>query len=294
MRVLFIIVFACQHGIAKSNDSSIIKLGDGEIELSQKIDAESWQKAKYKNDNIAFDFVLEDPSRSFFKPYSTNIGAYYKLDLGPFGRASDFQCFYIDMASGCITKESYGNDCADDNSKTSEDIDPRVQAKITIVEYEQLKGLNGQRTEKACGITLDNNGNVNVIKKNITTIDAKKTANFQKILNACKIQCNTQDLSNIDTTSIVVIPKTQIATINNIAYYMERNGMYASAIDLLTKVIAADPERIPAYLNLGDALFKNNENSEARKNYLIYSQKMKQSGKENKIPERVRIRMEMK
>ncbi len=292
--ILFVVVFVCQNGIAKSTDTSIIKLGDGEIELSQKIDAESWKKAKYTNKNISFDFVLKDPDRSFFVPYNAGVGTYYKFDIAPLGRAADFQCFYIDMTNGCITKESYGNDCADNGSETATDLDSRVKATITNADFQQLKLLNGDRTEKVCGVTLDGNHNVKITKPSIIASDAKKTISFQEILNTCKTECNKNDLVGVDTKAITNIPKTQIATMNDIAFYMWKSSFYSGAIDLLNQVILADPERTPAYLNLGDALWDSNAKVEAIKNYGIYMQKMKQSGKENKIPERVCVRMTAK
>jgi len=74
---------------------------------------------------------------------------------------------------------------------------------------------------------------------------------------------------------------------NNLAYYLEQAGAYKESIYLLEKILEKYPNRIVAYINLGDAYLGNKQKTKAIKAYKKYIELMKKTGKENKIPKRV-------
>ncbi|UZE11871.1 tetratricopeptide repeat protein [Pseudomonas sp. B21-053] len=79
---------------------------------------------------------------------------------------------------------------------------------------------------------------------------------------------------------------------NDIAYYWQQAGFNDDAIWLLEILIANNPERTVAYLNLADAYWGRNEKRIASGHYKKYSELMVLSGKQRKIPERVKKRSE--
>lgn len=82
-----------------------------------------------------------------------------------------------------------------------------------------------------------------------------------------------------------------IINYNDIAYYLEQSKAYKEAIYLLEKIIKKSPRRTVAYINLGDAYWGINNNEKAKSAYLHYVELMKTSGKESKIPNRVKERV---
>ncbi|MGB5919380.1 tetratricopeptide repeat protein [Arcobacter sp.] len=74
---------------------------------------------------------------------------------------------------------------------------------------------------------------------------------------------------------------------NNLAYYLEQTGAYKESIYLLKKILEKYPNRIVAYINLGDAYLGNKQKDKAIKAYKKYIELMKKTGKEKKIPKRV-------
>lgn len=79
----------------------------------------------------------------------------------------------------------------------------------------------------------------------------------------------------------------KINLLNDVAYFMERKGDYRNAILILEKIIEKYPNRIVAYINLGDAYWGNENQEKAKEAYRIYISKMKNKGLEHKIPQRV-------
>lgn len=80
---------------------------------------------------------------------------------------------------------------------------------------------------------------------------------------------------------------------NDIAYYWQQAGFNDDAIWLLEKIISNSPDRVVAYLNLADAYWGKNEALNASKNYKKYSELMALSGKQQKIPSRVKERSKL-
>lgn len=76
---------------------------------------------------------------------------------------------------------------------------------------------------------------------------------------------------------------------NDLGFYFEQAGYYPEAIALLSRVIAAAPERTPAYLNLADAFWGQGDKRQAAVNYQRYKEQM--TTKNLNIPERVEPRL---
>ena len=79
--------------------------------------------------------------------------------------------------------------------------------------------------------------------------------------------------------------KTEI--LNDLGFFLEEANRPAEAIPVLEKVVAFDPSRTPAYLNLGDAYLKSGDRTKAKANYAKYVDLMEKSEKGSKVPARV-------
>ena len=130
--------------------------------------------------------------------------------------------------------------------------------------------------------TLIKNKNTNDNSKDILSIDS--------ILEKCRSTCVASDMA-IFKLSANEMNVVSVEKLNDYGFYLWKNGMPTEAVKVLRVVVKRNCDRIPAYLNLADALWDIDEKSEAYKNYDIYVKKMKISGKENKIPERVLVRI---
>jgi hypothetical protein len=98
---------------------------------------------------------------------------------------------------------------------------------------------------------------------------------------------NLQD--KIDSTTVSIINDYAYILSNIAADSKEKDNYFDKAAILLEKVIAADPARKPAYLNLGDILWELGRQSNAKACYKKYVHLM---GQENKmIPKRAFERM---
>lgn len=75
--------------------------------------------------------------------------------------------------------------------------------------------------------------------------------------------------------------------LNNIAYFVQKNGGNYEAILLLKEILRNNPNRIPAYLNIADAYMAIGKKDLAIKNYENYVELMKSKSLERKIPPRV-------
>lgn len=300
------------QNVVLADDSKTIKSYKGEVVLSEALTGgNAWGVATYKNKEISFEFPASDDSDYLFVAGENDLSKDKKI-LKLFGQPKhnrSFVCYLVEMDSGCIFHADYtGELCAmnwDDKKDATlisgteahdiSEFEPRKSSTTTKADgvnvYKNLKALNGSRTEKLCGVSPDGSIAPNPIQHEPLPNNGTLSVSFQEILKTCKAECNKKDLAAIDVKSISTISKTQISTVNDLAFYMGKYGLYSNAVDLLGKVIIADPERTPAYLNLGDSLWDSNEKSEANKYYAIYVQKMTQAAKGNKVPERVGIRM---
>ena len=85
----------------------------------------------------------------------------------------------------------------------------------------------------------------------------------------------------------IKVEKHNIQKFNDIAYYFEQNGLYHSAILILKEVIKVKPNRIVAYINLGDAYWGLGDKTKAKESYTKYVDLMKKSNISGKIPKRI-------
>lgn len=90
---------------------------------------------------------------------------------------------------------------------------------------------------------------------------------------------------DIKATKILI---SNVELANNLAYLLEQNGAYSDSKYLLQNIITQYPERLVAYLNLGDADWTLNNKKEAKESYKFYISFMKSQNKDlSKIPQRV-------
>ncbi len=87
------------------------------------------------------------------------------------------------------------------------------------------------------------------------------------------------------------IQKANVDRYNDFGFFLEQAGRYKKSIQLLEKVVTKFPNRVVAYINLGDAYYGNNEIVKAKQAYQTYVDLMKKVGKEKRIPKRVYDRL---
>ena len=105
------------------------------------------------------------------------------------------------------------------------------------------------------------------------------TNKFTKIYNI-----NYLDLNN----------KNNILKYNNMAYYLQKAGASKEAIFILEKILKKYPNRTVAYYNIADAYWDIDDKINAIKYYKIYVKQMKEKNKENKIPQKIVSRINVK
>ena len=74
---------------------------------------------------------------------------------------------------------------------------------------------------------------------------------------------------------------------NNIAYYLSEGGYHIGAAFILNEVLNQFPNRTVAYVNLGDTYWGLEKHAEAREAYQTYIRLMRESNREQRIPQRV-------
>ena len=87
------------------------------------------------------------------------------------------------------------------------------------------------------------------------------------------------------------INQKNIATYNNIAFYLNNQEYHQSAIYLLHKIIKAFPDRTVAYLNLADAYWSSKDKRNAKIFYKKYLSQINKTGEKVSIPSRVSKRI---
>jgi hypothetical protein len=87
------------------------------------------------------------------------------------------------------------------------------------------------------------------------------------------------------------INQKNIATYNNIAFYLNNQEHHQSAIYLLHKIIKASPDRTVAYLNIADAYWDSKDKRNAKIFYKKYLSQIKKTGEKASIPSRVSKRI---
>jgi hypothetical protein len=86
----------------------------------------------------------------------------------------------------------------------------------------------------------------------------------------------------------VPISNKNLNQMNDVAYFLSltKNGLISAAY-ILEILIDKFPDRVVAYINLGDTYFGLQNTAKAKEAYLKYIDLMKKEGKESKIPNRV-------
>lgn len=118
-------------------------------------------------------------------------------------------------------------------------------------------------------------------------LDKKDTIYFKRVNEKWQ---TLQELIHQDSKNNITTKN--VLQLNEKAYQYQQQGKYKEAIDLLQKILKAFPQRVVAYLNLGDAFWGNNEKDKAGTAYGKYADLMKEQNKDlTKIPSRVYERM---
>lgn len=121
-----------------------------------------------------------------------------------------------------------------------------------------------------------------------------KEGNSATILNSFKLYTKeVKSMKNISEELLFTLMfnfdlnNKTLVNYNDIAYYLEKHESFKGSIFLLEKIVEKFPNRMVAYINLGDAYWGNSEQDKAIKAYDTYITQMKAKGKESKIPKRV-------
>jgi tetratricopeptide (TPR) repeat protein len=78
-----------------------------------------------------------------------------------------------------------------------------------------------------------------------------------------------------------------VIELNDTAFYLYQLGYHEASLEILKKVIQLDPNRTVAYLNMADVYLALNNHRQAKQNYLIYANKMKNARLTQQIPKRI-------
>tara|TARA_R110002050_G_scaffold295303_1_gene454010 strand:- start:102 stop:770 length:669 start_codon:yes stop_codon:yes gene_type:complete len=90
------------------------------------------------------------------------------------------------------------------------------------------------------------------------------------------------------------ITNKTVESYNNIAYYLEKLHREEYSVLLLKKILEKYPNRVVAYYNLGDAYWSHWKKDKAKSAYKKYIELMIKEGKEKKIPQKVKDRVDIK
>ena len=126
--------------------------------------------------------------------------------------------------------------------------------------------------------------NFELTKSSMSIYDSKKTLfatqDFQSTIENIFIE-----YPDVGQSEIKII---NVESANNQAFALEKIGANEESKILLEEITSQFPDRIVAYLNLGDVFWKLNEKDKAKENYNQYISLMKSQKKDlSKIPKRV-------
>jgi hypothetical protein len=140
-------------------------------------------------------------------------------------------------------------------------------------------------------------------EKELKQLKAGNQAMLENLYNKYKTAADNKKISSLDGNlnfddlaellANVPLTKENVNKYNDLAYYLSlsKSGDMAS-IFLLKKIIAKEPSRIVAYLNLADAQWDAEHYENAKENYAKYNSLMRANAKDvTKIPARVKERM---
>lgn len=102
----------------------------------------------------------------------------------------------------------------------------------------------------------------------------------------CTSPLNQEELNNLIIKNPLI--NDNVVKYNDIAYYLGENNQFDIAIYLLEIILKKYPDRVVAWLNYGDSLWKINDKSQAKIAYQNYISLMKsQKNNLSKVPQRV-------
>lgn len=154
-------------------------------------------------------------------------------------------------------------------------IDNKLPVKINLLSQE---GYEGKLED----------GNENFKYKNTPEIIDSLNSLSSYLVQLSKTSPQKYNTKNIDQIlNIFPIKDNSLEDYNNIAYYIDKAKKHKESAYLLEKIIEKFPNRIVAYLNLGDAYYGLGDKTKVIKAYQAYIDQMKKKGWEEKIPKRV-------
>lgn len=127
----------------------------------------------------------------------------------------------------------------------------------------------------------------NNVVEQFSETTTKSTVSLDDIANKDKLM--QLDIYKIaDILKAYPISNQNITIYNDAAYNLIESKNFNEARIILLDIVNFSPDRVVAYLNLGDAQWGFDDNENAKKSYLKYISLMKSQGKNlNKIPKRV-------
>lgn len=125
-----------------------------------------------------------------------------------------------------------------------------------------------------------------------TQIDATKELQFLLTKFKMHENINISFFKLYQLISLNSISSTSMIDYNDLAYYLEKTKDYKKAIYLLEKIIKKFPYRMVAYYNIGDAYWNDGNKRKAKEAYNKYIELMMKDGKEKKVPQIVKDRVQ--
>lgn len=99
------------------------------------------------------------------------------------------------------------------------------------------------------------------------------------------------EIAKISPWRFLVLDTKTLNIFNDLGFFLEQGNQYNKSIEVLTYIVSKVPDRVVAYINLGDAYYGNNEIDKAKHAYQTYISLMKKTGKQKRIPKRVYDRL---
>jgi hypothetical protein len=123
-----------------------------------------------------------------------------------------------------------------------------------------------------------------------------KYLDIDKILNKSEKgnKYSEYEVTKLMFESLVEGMKERLVKLNNIAYYLQKNGANKEAIIILRVIVRDFPSRTVAHYNLADAYWELGKKEKAIQSYQTYIKQMKEKGKSKRIPKVVQDRASRK
>ncbi|MBV6880529.1 tetratricopeptide repeat protein [Epilithonimonas ginsengisoli] len=193
----------------------------------------------------------------------------YELNASATKMKEKYDFIYSDQGITLVDKEimKFGQEGLMINRIYVEDFD------MSNKTYDDLQSLGSELPD-----------NFELTKSSMSIYDSKKTLfatqDFQSTIENIFIE-----YPDVGQSEIKII---NVESANNQAFALEKIGANEESKTLLEEITRQFPNRIVAYLNLGDVYWKLNEKDKAKENYIQYISLIKTQKKDlSKIPKRV-------